>query len=135
MHNYKAYTFASSIVENLGDGRYQLTPLPLQAQISPINDIIYFDFDGDGSKDVLLAGNLYASEVETPRADAGIGLLLKGGQQNDLQTLTAAETGFMADGDVKKLGLIKLGPGRCGVLVARNNGPLTLYEVNIETPK
>ena len=135
MHNYKAYTFASSIVENLGDGRYQLTPLPLQAQISPINDIIYFDFDGDGSKDVLVAGNLYASEVETPRADAGIGLLLKGGQQNDLQTLTATETGFMADGDVKKLGLIKLGPGRYGVLVARNNGPLTLYEVNIETPK
>ncbi|MCG8318395.1 MAG: FG-GAP-like repeat-containing protein [Cytophagales bacterium] len=135
MHNLKAYTFASSILENLGNGSYKLTPLPLRAQISPVNAIIYFDFDDDGLKDLLVAGNLYASEVETPRADAGIGLFLKGGNNGEPEIQIARQTGFMADGDVKKLGLIKLGNHRHGVLVARNNGALTLFQVNREAVK
>ena len=84
---------------------------------------------------MLVAGNLYASEVETPRADAGIGLFLKGGNNGETEIQTAGQTGFMADGDVKKLGLIKLGNHRHGVLVARNNGALTLFQVNREAGK
>ena len=130
MRNYKAYTFASSILENLGEGRYELNPLPLPTQISPVNDIINFDFDKDGLKDVLIAGNLYASEVETPRADAGTGLFLKGRINDGYEIQGVRDTGFMADGDVKKLGLIKLGDHQHGVLVARNNGVLTLFQIN-----
>ena len=36
------------------------------------------DFNQDGNLDILVAGNLYTAEVETPRNDAGIGLVLLG---------------------------------------------------------
>ena len=39
-------------------------------------------------------------------------------------------SGFKADGDVKKLGLIKLANNKGnGVIVVQNNGPLKLSEV------
>ena len=55
-----------------------MTPLPNEAQLSSINDILIDDYDQDGHADLLVAGNLYTSEIETPRNDAGMGLLLRG---------------------------------------------------------
>jgi len=40
--------------------------------------IIAHDVDGDGNLDLIVAGNLYDAEPNTPRADAGNGLWLKG---------------------------------------------------------
>ena len=36
------------------------------------------DLDGDGHLDLIVAGNTFESEANTPRADAGNGLFLKG---------------------------------------------------------
>ncbi len=74
----EANTFASVYIENLGEGKYRVSPLPMVAQISSINDFILDDFNGDSKVDILAAGNLYDAEVETTRADAGYGLLLLG---------------------------------------------------------
>ena len=64
-------------LENKG-GKFKVHQLPVEAQISSVNEILVNDYDKDGYLDILLAGNLLVSEVETPRNDAGYGLFLKG---------------------------------------------------------
>jgi len=107
--HYEANTFASVFIENLGNGKFKMKPLPNEAQLSSINDFVIDDFDDDGHKDILLAGNLYVSEIETPRNDAGAGLLLLGNGKNDFTPKAARSSGFFVPEDVKKLVKIKTG--------------------------
>jgi enediyne biosynthesis protein E4 len=122
--HYQAYTFASTWYENLGNGEWKAHPLPDLAQLSPANDFVLRDFDQDGKLDILLAGNLYVSEVETQRADAGCGLLLKGDGQGNFAPLSVPESGLFVPGDVKALAWLD-GPGL--LLVANNDGPLQVF--------
>ena len=92
-----------------------------------------FDFDKDGFKDVLLFGNLYASEVETTRNDASYGHYLKGGGNGNFEVIPANESGLFVKGDVKNAALIHLGnkaEKKLAILIARNNDTLILTEVN-----
>jgi len=43
--------------------------LPSLAQLSSINKILKKDIDKDGFIDIVVSGNMYNSEVETPRND------------------------------------------------------------------
>ena len=45
------------------------------------------------------------------------------------QTQDALTSGFMADGDVKIMKKIRLANGHMGILVGRNAGPLSLFQV------
>ena len=127
--NYKAKTFASIFIENLGDGNFKEHLLPNEAQISSINDICVDDFNNDGHKDILVAGNLYASEIETPRNDAGIGLVLLGDGKNNFVPLAPQSSGFFVPFDVKKTVPIKSG-GNTYILCAVNNGTLQFFKKN-----
>jgi len=124
--HYKADTFASSYVENLGNGSFRLSTLPNMAQISNINDFLVDDFNGDDNLDILLVGNLFVSEIETPRNDAGTGLLVLGDGKGGFKSVSSTESGFFARGDAKKLIAIKVG-GKLRVLVANNNGRLQTF--------
>ncbi|WP_411029280.1 VCBS repeat-containing protein [Spongiimicrobium sp. 3-5] len=128
----QANIFASVYLENLGHGTFTLHILPNEAQTSAINDIYVDDFDGNGFKDILVAGNLYQSEVETPRSDASIGMLLKGNGNAQFTPASYGESGFALDGDVKKIRSITLGPnGDTAILVARNDNDLKLIALSI----
>src|SRR5262249_52734765 len=70
-------TLSSMVLMNRGD-RFEVVPLPPQAQFSPAFAVVLADFDGDGAEDVFLSQNFFATETQTSRADAGRGLLLKG---------------------------------------------------------
>ena len=101
--HYEANTFSSVYLENLGNNKYAFHPLPWQAQLSPINDIIIEDFNQDGHLDILAAGNLYGVEVETVRPDAGIGVFLAGNGQGDFTHIHHKESGVLLPYDVKRL--------------------------------
>tara|TARA_R100001039_G_C1850106_1_gene110244 strand:+ start:334 stop:3672 length:3339 start_codon:yes stop_codon:yes gene_type:complete len=101
--HYSADTFASVYIENLGNGQFKITDLPNVAQLSNLNDMLVRDFNGDGALDVLAVGNLYVSEIETPRNDAGTGLLLLGDGTGSFSAKRGPEIGFFADRDAKKL--------------------------------
>lgn len=105
---YEAKTFASGLLINTSNG-FEFSHLPKLAQISPIFGIVYDDFDKDGIKDLVIAGNLYNSEIETPRSDAGKGLFLKGKGKGIFIPLRGYDSGLFIDGDVKKLKSIQLG--------------------------
>lgn len=126
--HYKANTFASSYIENLGEGRFKISPLPRAAQLSNINDMLVDDFDQDGNLDVLVVGNLFVSEVETPRNDAGTGLLLSGDGQGSFTPKTYMESGFFAKGDAKKITAIKH-ENQPKILVANNNDVLQSFSI------
>jgi len=128
-----AKTFSSVYLENIGNGKFNSIELPKQAQLSSINDIIIDDFDADFQKDILIAGNFYASEVETPRNDASIGLVLKNIGNDNLIALTSEDSGISIDGDVKKLKVISIGKDQTkAILVAKNNDLLELIITNNE---
>ena len=62
----KAQLFSSVMLINDG-GRLTVRKLPVEAQLSAVTGIIVKDFDKDGKKDILLAGNKFDVEVETTR--------------------------------------------------------------------
>ncbi|MEM8764959.1 MAG: FG-GAP-like repeat-containing protein [Bacteroidota bacterium] len=126
--HYTVSSFKSAIFLN-ENGKFKRQDLPLKAQIAPVNQILVSDFDKDGTKDIVFAGNLYASEVETPRADAGHGTFLKGVKDGDFEVLGPQETGLFIDGDVKDLAFITV-KGQRYILVAKNNDFLRFVGLN-----
>jgi enediyne biosynthesis protein E4 len=127
--HYEAKQFKSILIENLGDGEFQERPLPIQNQISAINGIVWVDINKDRIPDIITAGNMYGSEIETPRNDAGIGTVLISGSSWDYEVQEYTKSGFLANGDVKDLKLIHLANNKLGILVARNSGDLALIEI------
>jgi hypothetical protein len=123
--------FSSSYIENLGGGKFKVHALPAHAQRSAVNGIVVLDIDGDGNKDIVTAGNMYETEVETSRHDASIGTVLKGDGKGGFKALPATATGFVASGDVKDLALIK-GKNAVYFAVTRNNGKMLMYRLSIK---
>jgi hypothetical protein len=119
--HYQAVTFASAYLENKGNGQFESRPLHNEAQISNINNIITADFDGDDHIDLLVSGNLYASEIETPRNDAGMGLFLKGDGKGNFTPVSISESGFFAPHDSKDMKMIKVGSEGTPVVLVANN--------------
>ncbi|MDO6470460.1 VCBS repeat-containing protein [Maribacter sp. 1_MG-2023] len=124
----KANTFASYYLENIEGKSFKKHLLPQLAQVSSINNIIADDFDNDGKQDILISGNLYASEIETPRNDAGVGLFLKGNGKGNFNAITVLESGFFAPHDAKDMKRIKHGKTEA-VLVANNNNFIQLISI------
>ncbi len=126
--NLKAHSFASTYIENLGGGAYRNDPLPNLAQISSINNILIRDFDLDGNSDLLLSGNLFQSEIETPRNDAGYGLFLKGDGRGNFDPVGLNQSGFHAPFDAKDMAEIRLKDNRTIIIIANNKQHLQTIE-------
>jgi hypothetical protein len=117
--HYQVKSFASVYLENK-DGKLIMHQLPNLAQVSSINQIIVKDYDTDGNLDVVVAGNLYSSEIETPRNDASNGLFLKGDGKGNFNPIKGYESGLIAPGDVKDLAMISI-KGKEYAIVAKND--------------
>ena len=128
--SYSANTFATSYIENQGDGTFKMFDLPNQVQLSSVNDILIEDVDNDGNKDLIVIGNLYASEIETPRNDAGHGLLLTGNGKGKFYPVPESKSGLFVGGDAKHMKRIRLGDtGKHSILVAKNNDNMQMVQL------
>jgi hypothetical protein len=116
--------FESSYIENLGNGKFKISALPLVAQISSVYGMITGDYDDDGHLDVLLVGNSYAPEISSGRDDASIGLLLKGDGKGNFKPIDVSKTGFFADKDAKGFATLLLADGRELMIIGNNDGPI-----------
>ena len=121
-----ANSFKSVVLINK-NSTYESVDLPYQAQLSSINDIIVDDYNNDGNIDLLVAGNLFTSEVETPRNDASNGLMLIGNGDGTFKPKARKESGFFAPSDAKKLNLIKI-KNEQGVIVGNNNDLMQYFK-------
>lgn len=84
-------------------GSLKLKVLPYKAQMSPLNGFIVKDLDGDGNLDIICVGNLYSTEVETTRFDAGTGTVLMNKGNGNYSALSSKESGMNANLDAKDI--------------------------------
>lgn len=126
----KATTLESVILRN-ENAKFKAQALPLEAQISPINGSVVSDVNEDGLLDIIIAGNMHGSEVETSRADAGIGYVMLQQPDGSFQTISNLESGFFANKDVKDIQAISLGKeGQLAILVTNNDEEMQLFSLN-----
>ncbi len=117
------FNFEASIILWNEKGKFDWSELPSACQKAPINGICVDDFNKDGKLDILLVGNNFNVEIETPRYDAGQGALLINQGNKKFEYLAAFKSGFFTPHDAKDLSLIKTGNLKTAI-VSNNNGPL-----------
>lgn len=127
--HYEAYTFKSQYAINDGKGNFVLHELPIEAQFSQIQAIAVYDFTGDGWMDLLIGGNQFETEVETPRYDASTGLLLKNSGDGTFTSIPVAESGFFIPGNVKDIELVKT-ENQTLIIVGNNNDEIQVFTFN-----
>ena len=127
--HYEVDTFASVYLHNDGGGTFSAAPLPALAQIAPIRAIIPHDVNGDGHLDLIVGGNIYDVEANTPRADAGNGLWLQGDGRGHFAAVSPRASGFLAPRTVAGLTLLDTPAGK-RVLVANTGDSLQTFRIN-----
>jgi len=125
----KANTMQSCYLQNNGNGKFTMTPLPPVAQTSQLDGMVVDDFDGDGNLDIAISGNDYGTDVATGRYDAFNGLVLKGDGKGHFAPLTLQQSGMYIPGDGKAL--VKLRGVKGGYLLAasQNKDALKIFEL------
>lgn len=121
---------ASSYIENLGNGKFKVTELPLLAQVSSIRGLLIEDFDKDGYPDVLVAGNNFSNELIAGQYDASNGILLINNQKGGF--VSQKQTGFIVTGDAKAMVSLPNTQGNLMYIVSQNKGPLRAFNSSLK---
>jgi hypothetical protein len=124
-----AVEFRSGVFIQNESNRFHFSHFGNEAQKSTVNGILFRDFDGDDIPDLILAGNNYMSEIETTRADAGIGVYMKGIGNGKFEFIPNYKTNFYADKDVRNIEVLDMSSGKV-VVVINNNDSHDLYQVS-----
>ena len=111
------------MLENTGKD-FIVHRLPVEAQFAPIYAISVHDFDGDGKKDLLLAGNNAQFRLRIGKMDANTGMLFSGKGNFKFEYIPQSRSGFHLTGDVKD---IKILNDKTAVFFI-NNQPAKVYK-------
>ncbi len=106
------------------NGTFKRVNFPHQWQLFNWNDIVLEDINKDGNVDIVAAGNLYESEVETPRLDAGNGLILFGKGDGSFEQMFPTSINWGSK-NVKKIKLIHI-KKLPAILIGNNNEQLEI---------
>jgi len=121
-HELDAYTFATSLVRNNGDGSFTVIPLPAEVQRAPVYGILATDVDGDGKIDLMLGGNFDGMPPELGgRVSASYGLVLHGDGKGNFTPIDATRSGLIAPGQTRDIQRITSAKRGTLYVVARNN--------------
>ncbi len=120
----EASVFDHVVLWNRG-GRFEVESLPDVAQRAPAFHVAVSDLDGDGHEDVFMSQNFFSYQLETPRSDAGRGLMLRGDGVGGLSAMNGARSGILVYGEQRGGGLSDVdADGRVDLAVGQN-GALT----------
>ena len=125
----EANQFKSIILLNQGNGIFKRIELPNMVQTIPILDSDVYDFNKDGYEDILVVGNIYDTEVETPRLDNAYALVLISNQKDGYTILGPDKTGLYINGNAKSIRLIKH-KNKTFAIVGVNNAKAEVFELN-----
>ena len=98
------------------------------AQSIPILTSDVYDINNDGFEDIIVAGNIYNTEVETPRLDNQFALVLISDKNRNYNVIGPAKSGLYLSGNTKSIKII--GDESPKLLVANNNSDLEVFELN-----
>jgi hypothetical protein len=125
----KAYSFATTVFYGTNNGTFRQYPLPAEAQFSPVYAIMAKDFDDDGYKDLLLAGNFYGAKPQFGRYDASYGTLLKSIGGERFTPLSIQNSGLTLSGQVRDMVSIMWGKKQEVLIITKNNAPTQVYKI------
>ncbi|WP_420320204.1 VCBS repeat-containing protein [Flagellimonas sp.] len=122
--------FESVLLINKGNLNFEKKLLPVSVQSYPLLDCAFIDLNKDGFEDVITAGNIYETEVETPRLDAISGVVLLSNGKDGYQSVSYKDSGLMLDGNIKSIELIEGSNNVKYLISATNNGPLVVHKIS-----
>lgn len=121
-------TLESSIFFNRG-GHFEMQKLPAEAQMAPVFSVNVADFDGDGSEDLFLSQNFFATRPGVPRLDAGRGLLLRGDGKGQFTPVSGEISGLLVYGEQRGAAVCDFNEdGRPDLVVSQNGAATKLYQ-------
>ena len=112
---------------NDGKGHFNMQPLPLMAQISPVFGILVDDFNGDGIKDIFLGGNFFGLKPEVGRLDASYGISFLGNSNHQFTYVPPISSGLFVKGEIRDIQSVSTKKGNY-IIVARNNDALQIFK-------
>jgi len=116
----------TSVFVNNGKGQFTIQPLPVMAQLSPVFGILVSDLNGDGIKDIFLAGNFYSLKPQGGRFDASYGTTLLANGQHHFNYIEPSQSGLFINGEARDIASVKVKGSDC-IIVAMNNAPLYMF--------
>lgn len=123
----EANHLSTTLLINNGGMKFEVIPLPDQAQFSPVYAIVTADFDHDGDQDILLGGNLSKVLPEAGVYDATQGVYLQN-EGNNKFTYINGGRGFFQKGEIRDLKIIN----QDKLIVAMNNDSLITYRFSLD---
>ncbi|APQ18475.1 VCBS repeat-containing protein [Maribacter hydrothermalis] len=121
----------SSIIENLGEGKFTMHKLPIEAQYAPIYGMLLKDLDNDNLLDLAVVGNDFGMEVQQGMADALVGLILKNEGNFNTKAIHLNESNFYVPGDAKALVNVNLNNGKELLIATQNNDSIRIHEYTV----
>jgi hypothetical protein len=125
----KANTFSSVVLENSGDGNFVWHDLPVEAQFAPVYAIELLDVDGDGLKDLILAGNQSYTRIKIGKMDANYGMLFRNQGNFQFSYVPQFESGLGVIGDVRDIAILE-SKGETLLFFGRNDNTIKKYRLN-----
>jgi enediyne biosynthesis protein E4 len=120
---YQAFNLETSIIMNLGGGKFEVLPLPSEAQLSPVYSILLKDWNNDGFIDILIGGNQMRAKPEVGTYQAGYGLYLVGIDGKTFKAVLPSQSGISIPGEIRDFDLLHVGNKEI-IIVARNDNEL-----------
>lgn len=107
-------------------------PLPEAVQFSPAFGLAVADYNLDGNEDVFVAQNFFGTPLDTPRSDAGTGLVLLGDGKGGFQVLDPEQSGVTMSGEGRAVAVSDYDhDGRPDVAATQNSGLTQVYKNQI----
>lgn len=127
----KTASFQESIIAiNKGNGQFEIKILPKEVQFSSVNAICTADVNKDGILDIILAGNQYEFKPQFGRSDANFGSVLLGSKSGKYSWLPYSKSGFVINGEVRKLNVVKNKNKTVSIIAVINNAQPKIFNLN-----
>jgi hypothetical protein len=114
----------SLLAMNRGNGRFSVSALPVEVQLTSMNAVLCTDMNGDGRPDLVTGGNRFDFPPQFGRLDAGRGLVLLNGGSGELRALSSRESGLNLRGAVKGIRMLQTKKGRQLLFAINNEAPV-----------
>lgn len=91
----------STLFVRSNSGKFVENQLPIQVQFSPVFTSTFADINGDGNKDLIIAGNMNHTKLRYGKYDANHAMVFLGNGKGDFAYLDKIVSGISEKGDIR----------------------------------